>query len=248
MTYSKALFRNFRLRRVKGSVFCVCVQKISLRLETLCVAFKLVLHFPPAYFSEWKTQVSTAVTVKTVTRNVTLCSLAEIYRRLWGTDCLCLQGSYRKSVSRILCTPCLPAVELHVSVELTVYQKHLLGRPTKSETLPWWKCSLNCVRYADDENSFLNLIPTIKKPCSLPFSCAATAQIGPRPPLLEVSRSHSDTPHSVGFLWVGDQSEAETATWQHITHNKQTSMPPVGFELTIPASAQPKAHAATSIG
>jgi hypothetical protein len=71
--------------------------------------------------------------------------------------------------------------------------------------------------------------------------------------LLEVSRSHSDTRQSVGLLWTSDQSVAETSTWQHTnTHKRQTSMPPVGFEPTIPASARPNAHAlhcaATGIG
>jgi len=28
----------------------------------------------------------------------------------------------------------------------------------------------------------------------------------------EASRSHSDTPHSVGLLWPGDQPEGETST------------------------------------
>jgi hypothetical protein len=28
----------------------------------------------------------------------------------------------------------------------------------------------------------------------------------------EASRSHSDTPHSVGLLWTRDQSDAETST------------------------------------
>jgi len=27
--------------------------------------------------------------------------------------------------------------------------------------------------------------------------------------------SHSDTPHSVGLLWLSDQPDAETCTWQH---------------------------------
>jgi len=35
--------------------------------------------------------------------------------------------------------------------------------------------------------------------------------------LLEVSISHSDTPHSVGLLWTSDQPDAETCTWQHTT-------------------------------
>ena len=29
---------------------------------------------------------------------------------------------------------------------------------------------------------------------------------------LEASRSHSDTPHSVGLLWTSDQPDAETST------------------------------------
>ena len=34
---------------------------------------------------------------------------------------------------------------------------------------------------------------------------------------VEVSRSHSDTPHAVGLLWAGDRPVAETSTWQHTT-------------------------------
>jgi len=41
----------------------------------------------------------------------------------------------------------------------------------------------------------------------------------------EVSRSHSDTPQSIGLLWTSDQLVAEISTWQHNTHNRQTSMP-----------------------
>jgi hypothetical protein len=35
--------------------------------------------------------------------------------------------------------------------------------------------------------------------------------------IVEASRSHSDTPHSVGLLWTSDQPDAETSTWQHTT-------------------------------
>jgi len=31
------------------------------------------------------------------------------------------------------------------------------------------------------------------------------------------SRSHSDTPHSLGLLWTSDQPDAGTSTWQHTT-------------------------------
>jgi len=30
--------------------------------------------------------------------------------------------------------------------------------------------------------------------------------------IIEASRSHSDPPHSVGFLWTSDQPNAETST------------------------------------
>ena len=30
--------------------------------------------------------------------------------------------------------------------------------------------------------------------------------------IIETSRSHSDTPHWVGFLWTSDRPEAETST------------------------------------
>jgi len=33
--------------------------------------------------------------------------------------------------------------------------------------------------------------------------------------IIEDSRSHSDTPHSVGRLWTSDQPDAGTSTWQH---------------------------------
>jgi len=37
------------------------------------------------------------------------------------------------------------------------------------------------------------------------------------PRIIETSRSHSDTPHSVGLPWVHDQPNPETSTWQHTT-------------------------------
>jgi hypothetical protein len=35
--------------------------------------------------------------------------------------------------------------------------------------------------------------------------------------VIEVSRSQSDSPQSVGLLWTSDQPDSETSTWQHIT-------------------------------
>ena len=35
--------------------------------------------------------------------------------------------------------------------------------------------------------------------------------------IVEDSRPHSDTPHSVGLLWTSDQPHAQTSAWQHTT-------------------------------
>jgi hypothetical protein len=51
--------------------------------------------------------------------------------------------------------------------------------------------------------------------------------------------THNDAPQSVGLLWTSDQLVAETSTWKHNTHNRKTSMPPVGFEPTIAAGERP---------
>jgi hypothetical protein len=50
--------------------------------------------------------------------------------------------------------------------------------------------------------------------------------------------THDDAPQSVGLPWTSDQLVAETSTWQHNTHNRQTSMAPVGFEAAIAVRAR----------
>jgi hypothetical protein len=37
---------------------------------------------------------------------------------------------------------------------------------------------------------------------------------------METSRLHSDTPHSVGLLWMSGQSKSETSTLQHKTRTR----------------------------
>jgi hypothetical protein len=60
------------------------------------------------------------------------------------------------------------------------------------------------------------------------------------------------TPQSVGLLWTRDRPVAEISNWQYKHCTRQTSMPPVGFEPTIPASVRPQTYAldraATGIG
>ena len=54
-----------------------------------------------------------------------------------------------------------------------------------------------------------------------------------------VNITHNDTPQSVWLLWTRDRPVAETCTWQHNSHNTETSMFPMGFEPVVPASEQP---------
>jgi len=70
---------------------------------------------------------------------------------------------------------------------------------------------------------------------------------------IEASRSHKDTPQSVGFLWTSDQPDAETSTLQHTTltrHRHSTSQR--GFKPAIETSVWPQTDAlglaATGIG
>jgi hypothetical protein len=42
--------------------------------------------------------------------------------------------------------------------------------------------------------------------------------------IIEASRSHSDTPHSVTLPWTTDQPDGETYTCQHTTLRRETSM------------------------
>jgi len=61
--------------------------------------------------------------------------------------------------------------------------------------------------------------------------------------IVEASRSHSDTPHSVGLLWTSDQPSQRPLLTTHATHNRQTSMPAAVFELAIPAGERPQIYA-----
>jgi hypothetical protein len=58
------------------------------------------------------------------------------------------------------------------------------------------------------------------------FSHGSTAPSGPKPPLRS-SRSHSDTPHSVGLLWKRDRPVAKACTWQRTTLSKDRHQCPL---------------------
>jgi hypothetical protein len=48
--------------------------------------------------------------------------------------------------------------------------------------------------------------------------CSVTQQplVGQGLLIIETSQSHSGTPHSLRHLWISDQPDTETSTWQHI--------------------------------
>ena len=65
--------------------------------------------------------------------------------------------------------------------------------------------------------------------------------------VIGASRTHSDTPYSVGLLWTSDQPDAETCTWRHTTSTRdRRPCPPARFEPTISASERLQTHALES--
>jgi hypothetical protein len=53
-----------------------------------------------------------------------------------------------------------------------------------------------------------------------PLPMAQQTLVGQGLLIIDVSRSHSDTPHSLRFLWTSDQPDAETSTCQHTTFTR----------------------------
>jgi hypothetical protein len=60
-----------------------------------------------------------------------------------------------------------------------------------------------------------------------------------------ISFDHTERHTTVGRTPLDEGSARRTDLYltTHNTHNKQTSMPPVGFEPTIPVSERPQTHA-----
>ena len=75
--------------------------------------------------------------------------------------------------------------------------------------------------------------------------------VGPNLLIIEASLSHSHTLHSVGLLWMSNQPDAETSTWQHTTVS--TDKNPCTGGIRIHSSSKRAAadafdRAATGIG
>jgi hypothetical protein len=65
---------------------------------------------------------------------------------------------------------------------------------------------------------------------------------GPGRLIVDVSTSHTDTPHWAGLLWTRDRLVAETSTPNHTTFTRDRHHAPVEFEPAIPASQQPQTY------
>ena len=61
------------------------------------------------------------------------------------------------------------------------------------------------------------------------FSEALQPKSGPDRLIVEVSRTHTDTPHLVGPPWMRDQSVVETSTWKHTTFTETDIDAPCGI-------------------
>ena len=76
--------------------------------------------------------------------------------------------------------------------------------------------------------------------CSISF--CEKAPSGPWPPHSRGFQiTHNDAPQSVGLLWTSEYLVARDLYLP--THNRQTSMPSVGFESTISAGERPQTYA-----
>jgi len=61
--------------------------------------------------------------------------------------------------------------------------------------------------------------------------------------IIEASRSHSDTPQSVGLLWTSDGLESETSTWQHKTFTTDRHLCPDRIGTSSSNKKLPQIHA-----
>ena len=78
-----------------------------------------------------------------------------------------------------------------------------------------FETAYRCHLQSSNNPNFLS--PWTLKMAPISFSTAKQLPVGQVLLFIEASRSHSDTPNSVGLLCSSDQSVAETSTWQHTT-------------------------------
>ena len=74
------------------------------------------------------------------------------------------------------------------------------------------------------------------------FFNGSTAVVGVSLVIVEASRSHSDTPHSVILLWTSDRPVAENSTRQNSQHLQETDISG-GIRTAFPTSERSQTHA-----
>jgi hypothetical protein len=82
--------------------------------------------------------------------------------------------------------------------------------------------------------------------CSDTLFHRSTAPVGYIFLILEVLRSHPDTPHLLGLPWTSDQPDAQTSTSTHTTikgDRHQRHRRKAEFETAIPANQRRQTHA-----
>jgi len=58
--------------------------------------------------------------------------------------------------------------------------------------------------------------------------------------IVKISKSHSDTLHSVGHLWTSDRPVAESSTWQHTTLTTDRHSCPIVIRTRSPSEQAPR--------
>jgi hypothetical protein len=71
--------------------------------------------------------------------------------------------------------------------------------------------------FSEEPNPGINVWVPVRIHVAFIFFMAQQPLLGQGLLIIEASRSHLDTPHSVGLFWTSDQPDAETSTWQHTT-------------------------------
>jgi hypothetical protein len=113
--------------------------------------------------------------------------------------------------------------------------------------------------------SFVKISPSLfcfhsiletRNTCYLQFRCLyaefSFPPVAQQPPvgqgllIIEASWSHSDTPHSVGLLWMSDQPDEDTSTWRHTALTTATH--PCARRDSKPQSQQSKGCGPTPLG
>jgi hypothetical protein len=110
-----------------------------------------------------------------------------------------------------------PRLQISVKLETRYPLYSRLGRPR--DRCGWiWKISTQRGSKAWPSNPQLVAIPAHAPYIYLLLhSMVQQPLVNQALLIIDASRSHSDTPHSVGLLWTSDQPDAETSTSEHST-------------------------------